>query len=215
MELSGEYRIAAPREAVWQALNDPETLKASIPGCESLEKVSETEFIAKIATRIGPVSARFTGKVTLSDLDPPNGYRIGGEGQGGAAGFAKGAANVTLSDDGSGGTILRYEADGSVGGKIAQIGSRLVKGVAQKTADDFFTRFSAQVVGAAPVMSAVIEPSGDAAPISTGAPMTAPTTPRHPPVSDSAQSRGLNPLAWIGGLIVIVALLLAWFAFAG
>jgi len=214
MDISGEYRISAPRERVWAGLNDPDTLKASIPGCESLDKISDTEFTARIAARIGPVSARFSGKVTLSDLDPPNGYRIAGEGQGGAAGFAKGAATVTLADDGASGPVLRYQADGSVGGKIAQIGSRLVKGAAQKTADDFFARFAEHVAGgAAPATTGADgEPAaGDVAAIS---PATIPAA-QHPPVSDAARGGGLSPIAWIGGLVVIVALLLAWFAFAG
>ncbi len=205
MDVSGEYRIAAPRESVWRGLNDAAILQASIPGCESLEKLSDTEFAARVATRIGPVSARFSGKVTLSDLDPPNGYRIAGEGQGGAAGFAKGAARVTLSDDGAGGTILRYEADASVGGKIAQIGSRLVQGAAKKTADEFFSRFAELVAAGMPAAAtAAFEPAfapaaGDAA--------------RAAPPAAAAPRRGLHPVVWIGGLVAIVALLVAWFSF--
>jgi carbon monoxide dehydrogenase subunit G len=206
MELSGEYRILAPRETVWRALNDAAMLQASIPGCESLEKVSDTEFVAKISTRIGPVSAKFGGKVTLTDLDPPNGYRIVGEGQGGAAGFAKGAARVSLVDDGAGGTILRYQADASVGGKIAQIGSRLVQGAAQKTADEFFTRFSALVTGGAPAgAEAALAAAAAPSTVSAAGPAAGP-----PP----AVRRGLSPIVWIGGLVAILALLLAWFAFA-
>src|SRR5215467_9093147 len=116
MDMSGEVRIAAPREAVWRALNDPEILKQCIPGCEEIEKSSDTEFAAKVTARVGPVKARFGGRVTLSDLDPPNGYKISGEGQGGAAGFAKGGANVRLEPDGAG-TLLRYEVHAAVGGK--------------------------------------------------------------------------------------------------
>src|SRR6266850_269249 len=122
MEIKGEYKIAAPREKVFAALNDPVVLQACIPGCESLEKVSDTEMKAKVRLRIGPVSASFTGKVTLSDIDPPNGYKISGEGQGGAAGFAKGSAVVTLREDG-GATILAYTVDAQVGGKIAVVGT--------------------------------------------------------------------------------------------
>jgi carbon monoxide dehydrogenase subunit G len=207
MDLSGEYRIAAARETVWRALNDPDTLQASIPGCESLEKISDTEFVAKISTRIGPVSAKFAGKVTLSDLDPPNGYRIAGEGQGGAAGFAKGAARVTLADDGAGGTILRYEADGSVGGKIAQIGSRLVQGAAQKTADEFFGRFSERV-------AASVRPEGAAAPVSP--PEAPPGAGAPAPAAQHAQERrrGLSPWVWITSLVAILGVLLAWFSIA-
>jgi len=123
MEIKGEYKIAAPRDKVFAALNDPAILQACIPGCESLEKTSDTEMKAKVRLRIGPVSASFTGKVTLSDIDPPNGYRISGEGQGGVAGFAKGGAVVALRDDG-GGTVLDYNVDAQVGGKIAQVGAR-------------------------------------------------------------------------------------------
>src|SRR5258707_14305842 len=127
MEIKGESKIAAPHEKVVAALNDPTVLQACIPGCESLEKVSDTEMKAKVRLRIGPVSASFTGKVTLSDIDPPNGYKITGEGQGGAAGFAKGGAAVTLRED-SGETVLTYNVDAQVGGKIAQVGARLIDG---------------------------------------------------------------------------------------
>lgn len=146
MDFSGEYRIPAPRQAVWDALNDPEILKRCIPGCESLEKEGDNVLKASVRMRIGPVSARFGGKVTLSEIDPPNGYRISGEGQGGAAGFAKGGAVVKLTDDG-GATVLNYTADAQVGGKIAQVGARLIDGTAKKLADEFFGKF-AEVVGA-------------------------------------------------------------------
>jgi uncharacterized protein len=140
MEMHGERRIPAPREAVWARLNDAETLKNSIPGCQELEKTSDTEFTAKVRAKVGPVSATFTGKVTLSEIDPPNGYTISGEGQGGVAGFAKGGAKVSLEEDG-GETILRYGVQAQVGGKLAQIGSRLIDGTARKMADDFFNKF--------------------------------------------------------------------------
>src|SRR5689334_5858386 len=142
MDMTGEFRIPAPRETVWKGLNDPEILKRSIAGCEELEKTSDTEFAAKVTAKVGPVKARFAGKVTLSDLDPPNGYTITGEGQGGAAGFAKGGAKVRLTPDESGGTVLHYEVNAAVGGKLAQIGSRLIDGTARKMADDFFTTFA-------------------------------------------------------------------------
>ena len=144
MDMKGEYRIAASREKVWEALNDPETLKQCIAGCEELEKTSDTEFSARVHTRIGPVSAKFTGKVELSEIDPPNGYRISGEGQGGVAGFAKGGAAVKLTEDG-GETVLTYEANATVGGKLAQIGSRLIDATSRKMADDFFGKFAAAV----------------------------------------------------------------------
>jgi len=142
MEMHGERRIPAPREAVWAALNDPEVLKTCLPGCEEIEKLSDTEFAAKVTARVGPVKARFAGKVTLTDLDPPSGYRINGEGSGGVAGFAKGGATVALTEE-NGETVLRYGVDAQVGGKLAQIGSRLIDGVARKMADEFFTRFVA------------------------------------------------------------------------
>lgn len=141
MDMSGEYRIPAPRQTVWDALNDPEVLKAAIAGCEELERNDEGGFTAKVRAKVGPVSARFSGKVSIVDPDPPNGYRIEGEGTGGAAGFAKGGANVALAEDG-GETVLTYEANASVGGKLAQIGSRLIDGTAKKMADDFFAKFS-------------------------------------------------------------------------
>ena len=148
MEIKGEYRIAASRDKVFAALNDQEILKACIPGCESLDKLSDTEMTAKVRLRIGPVSAAFGGKVTLSDIDPPNGYKISGEGQGGVAGFAKGGAVVRLTDDG-GVTVLAYDVDAQVGGKIAQVGARLITGTAKKLADQFFGKF-AEMVGAPP-----------------------------------------------------------------
>jgi carbon monoxide dehydrogenase subunit G len=145
MDMTGEYRIAAPRQRVWEGLNDPEVLRACIPGCESLDKTSDTEFTAKVKAKVGPVSASFAGKVALSDIDPPNGYRISGEGTGGAAGFAKGGATVSLAEDGPDVTVLTYTAEAQVGGKLAQIGSRLIQGTAKKMADDFFSRFAAAV----------------------------------------------------------------------
>jgi uncharacterized protein len=149
MDMTGEERIAASREMVWTALNDVEVLKQCIPGCESLEKQSDTEMTAKVKLQIGPVSARFSGKVTLSEIDPPNGYRIAGEGSGGAAGHAKGSALVRLVEDGDG-TILRYEARADVGGKLAQLGGRLIDATAKKLAGEFFSKFG-DVVGPMPV----------------------------------------------------------------
>jgi hypothetical protein len=160
MEIKGEYRIAATREKVFAALNDVAILQACIPGCESLEKTSDTEMKAKVRMRIGPVSASFTGKVTLSDLDPPNGYKISGEGQGGAAGFAKGGAVVTLREDGAD-TILNYNVDAQVGGKIAQVGARLIDGTARKLADEFFSKFTA-MVGPPPPAEATVAVSAPA-----------------------------------------------------
>ncbi|UNC13058.1 carbon monoxide dehydrogenase subunit G [Acidiphilium multivorum] len=147
MEMSGERLIAAPREAVWAALNDPEVLKACIQGCESIEKLSDTEMTATVAAKIGPISARFNGKVTLADLDPPNAYTISGEGQGGVAGFAKGGAKVQLADA-EGGTKLTYQVSAQIGGKMAQLGARLIDSVAKSYAESFFTKFSERLAPA-------------------------------------------------------------------
>jgi carbon monoxide dehydrogenase subunit G len=148
MEMSGEYRIPASREKVWAALNDPEVLKSVIPGCQSLEKTSDTTMTATVVSKVGPVKATFKGDVTLSNIRPPEGYTISGEGKGGVAGFAKGGADVTLTEDGSD-TILRYEAKAQVGGKLAQVGARLIDATAKQMADQFFGAF-AEKVGKAP-----------------------------------------------------------------
>ena len=145
MELSSTRIIAAPRERVWAALNDPETLKASVPGCESLERVDDDSFRATVAAKVGPVSARFAGKLQLLDVDAPNGYRLKFEGQGGGAGFANGEARVTLTDAPDNQTSLSYAVKATVGGKLAQIGNRLVDSAAKKLADDFFARFASEV----------------------------------------------------------------------
>ena len=141
MELKGSFDLAAPKQQVWDALNDPEVLKGCIPGCEEIVKTSDTSFSAKVTAKVGPVKAKFTGDVTLSDLDPPNAYKISGEGKGGAAGFAKGGANVSLKDNDSGGTTLEYAVTAQVGGKLAQIGSRLIDSTAKKMAREFFETF--------------------------------------------------------------------------
>ena len=146
MEIKGEYKITAPRDKVFAALNDQAILQACIPGCESLDKLSDTEMTAKVRLRIGPVSAAFSGKVTLSDIDPPNGYKITGEGQGGVAGFAKGGATVALADK-DGGTLLTYNVEAQIGGKLAQLGQRLINGTAKKLADEFFANFAKAVQG--------------------------------------------------------------------
>lgn len=140
MEMSGEVRIDATVEEVWAALNDAEILKACIPGCQELEKVSDTEMTAKVVLKIGPVKAKFGGEVTLENLNPPNSYSIVGEGKGGIAGFAKGGADVSLEQDGDE-TVLKYEAKAQVGGKIAQLGSRLIDSTSKKLANQFFDNF--------------------------------------------------------------------------
>ncbi len=161
MEMSGEYRIPAPRDTVWQALNDPDVLRASIPGCEELNLVSENELTAKVLTKIGPVKQKFDGDVFLENVDAPNSYTLRGEGKG-TAGFAKGAADVQLEADG-GATVLRYQARADVGGKLAQLGSRLIQGSAKKMADDFFANFVEHVSGP-PKEEPAAAPAEEAAP---------------------------------------------------
>ena len=142
--MSGEQLLPASRETVWGKLNDPEVLKACIPGCETLDLLGANEFQVVATNKIGPVKARFKGKVRLTDLDPPNGYRISGEGDGGIAGFAKGGAMVKLTEK-DGGTLLTYNVEAQIGGKLAQLGQRLINGAAKKLADDFFAKFAAAV----------------------------------------------------------------------
>lgn len=144
MTMSGEIDLPATRETVWAKLNDPAVLKVCIPGCEELNMVSDTEFEAVAVNKIGPVKARFKGKVTLSDLDPPNGYKISGQGDGGVAGFAKGGAVVALAPK-DGGTLLSYTVEAQIGGKLAQLGQRLINGAAKKLADEFFAKFAEAV----------------------------------------------------------------------
>jgi carbon monoxide dehydrogenase subunit G len=201
MDMTGEFRIPAPRQRVWEALNDPEILKQCIPGCEEIEKLSATELQAKVTAKVGPVKARFGGKVVLSDLDPPNGYKITGEGSGGAAGFAKGGATVRLADDGDG-TRLAYTVEAHVGGKLAQIGSRLIDATARKMADDFFSRFSSIVGGPPPAAAEAAAATPSLAP----EPVAGSTT--QPPVTPSPR---LSPVIWVGALVIIVALLLYFF----
>ncbi len=194
MEMTGEYKIPAPRSKVWEALNDPETLAKCIPGCQELNKDSDTELSATVKSKVGPVSATFTGKVTISDIDPPNGYRISGEGSGGVAGFAKGGAEVKLADDGED-TILTYVADAQVGGKLAQIGSRLIDSTAKKMANEFFGKFAEEVGNAA--SDASEEDNASA------------TTSTEPQASTTAASAGgISPAIWVGGLIAVVVVVL-------
>jgi uncharacterized protein len=196
MDMTGEYRISASREEVWDALNNPEILKACIAGCQQLDMTSDTEFTARVKTKVGPVSATFSGKVQLSDIDAPNGYTISGEGTGGVAGFAKGGATVKLVEDGDA-TVLSYEANATVGGKLAQIGSRLIDSTARKMADDFFGKFAEAVGGAAE------EEAPEAA-----APAAAEAAPATAPTPTPASSGGISPAVWIGGLIAAVVIVL-------
>lgn len=160
MEFSGEYRIPARQQQVWDALNDPAVLQACIVGCKQLEKISDTEFIATVAAKVGPVSATFKGNMVLSDLDAPNGYTLTGQGQGGAAGFAKMGAKVALAED-QNETLLKYVAKAEIGGKLASVGSRLVQTVAKKNADDFFAAF-ARHLGGTGVKEEVVPPTAPA-----------------------------------------------------
>ena len=185
MDMTGERRIPAPRQRVWDALNDPAVLKKCIPGCESLEKTADNELKATAAVKIGPISARFNGKVQLTDLNPPTSYRISGEGQGGVAGFAKGGADVRLADEGAF-TVLTYDVKAQVGGKIAQLGARLIDATSKQMADMFFDRFTAEVAGATPVaadgpVGAVAALTGDAA--TTARPASAPVVHAPPKIS--------------------------------
>lgn len=205
MEMSGEYTITAPRQAVWEALNDPEVLKACIPGCDTLEKTSDTEMTATVTAKVGPVKAKFKGAVTLSEIDPPNGYRISGEGKGGAAGFAKGGAQVALSDAEGGGTLLKYTVDATVGGKLAQIGSRLIDATAKKMSGEFFSAFADRVAVPLEEMPApAVEPEGEPAP-----------TPAPVPEKDPYGRRwkGYSPMTWISGGVLVLMLLFAGFKY--
>jgi carbon monoxide dehydrogenase subunit G len=145
--IEGEERISAPIHKVWEALNDADVLRASIPGCQSLEKKSDSELAATVVLKIGPIKATFAGEVTLANLNPPHSYTISGEGKGGVAGFAKGGADVKLAEDGPGTTVLTYEAKADVGGKIAQLGSRLIQSTSKKLAGQFFATFNEKVSG--------------------------------------------------------------------
>jgi carbon monoxide dehydrogenase subunit G len=158
MEMTGERRIPAPRQAVWDALNDTEALRAAIPGCETLERSGDNELSARVAVKLGPMAAKFAGKVQLTNINAPESYTIGGEGNGGAMGFAKGGADVALTVVGPNETILRYDVKAQVGGKIAQLGARLIDSTAKQMADQFFDRFAANLAAAHPAAEAAPAP---------------------------------------------------------
>jgi uncharacterized protein len=208
MDFTGRYIIAAPPQKVWEGINDPTILKACIPGCEQLDKTSPTEFVALARLKIGPLSAAFKGKVHLTDLEPPTRLRLSGEGQGGVAGFAKGDALVELTPEGDG-TVLTYTAKATVGGKLAQIGQRLIDGAAKQIADDFFKRFAAaldkpQMTGD-PTTAQLTDAEAATSPGVSGAEAAglaiAPVPPR----------AGVSPSVWVVGLIAVVAILLLLF----
>jgi carbon monoxide dehydrogenase subunit G len=202
MDMTGEYRIPAPREQVWAALNDPEILKASLPGCESLERVSDHEFAATVAAKVGPVRAKFNGQVTLSDLHPPESYKISGEGKGGAAGFAKGGADVRLVEEAAAVTVLTYTAKADVGGKLAQLGSRLIDATAKKMADEFFENFRRQLTG----------PEAEAAAAPALAPEAEATVAsRAAAAPDGLAGLAQNKFVWAAAAIVLLMILVLLF----
>ena len=205
MDMKGEYRIPAPRTVVWAALNDLEVLKAAIPGCDTIFRLSETEIEATVTAKIGPVKASFKGLVTLSEIDPPNGYTIRGEGKGGPAGFAKGGAKVRLADAAEGGTSLNYVVDASVGGKLAQIGGRLIDSTAKKLADEFFAKFSELAAAKAPEVAASGAPSGPQTPMTSAKP-SATVAPAAKPTPLILMILALMALVLVVGLIVVVGL---------
>lgn len=214
MQMTGEELIVAPRDKVWNALNDPEILRECIPGCQSIEKLSDTEFTATVKVKVGPVSASFKGEVTLSNIDAPNSYTISGEGKGGAAGFGKGSADIRLSDAPDG-TLLNYDVNASVGGKMAQIGSRLIDGTAKKLAGEFFAKFNELVsegaagIAEAAEMAETGEEAAEAAhAVPVGGSQGRPPVPEAPPAAIEPATpawlrpRVLVPLVIIGAAII-------------
>jgi len=193
MDMTGERRIPAPRERVWDALLNPDVLKRAIPGCKTLERTGDNAFKATAAVKVGPIATSFTGDIKLLDLTPPASYRIQGSGQGGPAGFARGGATVTLAEEG-GATLLSYTVNAEVGGKLAQLGARLIDSSAKQMADQFFDRFSAELAPT-PHVEAVATPD---------APVAAPPEANAPAVISLLAAIPREPLgfplvAWIGG----------------
>ena len=225
MDMTGEFRIPAPRQRVWEGLNDPQILKECIPGCQTIEKMSDTEFTAKVLAQVGPVKANFAGKVTLSDLDPPQSYTIAGEGTGGVAGFAKGSAKVNLAEDGDV-TMLNYAVQAHVGGKLAQIGSRLIDSVARKMAETFFARFVAAVAPEAAATAASVTAGTEPAPAAPGpqnagqgATAIASAEAQPQDLGENHSSNGssakrdirLPPALWVTGLAAVIGGILYFF----
>ena len=235
MKMNGEFRVPIDRETVWRALNDPEVLKECLPGCQEIEKTSETEMTATLVIKVGPVKATFAGGVTLSDLDRPNGYTISGQGQGGAAGFASGEAKVRLEDEG-GETVVHYDVDAKVGGKLAQIGSRLIDSTAKKLSKQFFDSLAEKLGGSEeaeeaeaaaapepePVEPAQPEPPAEptppppepeppAAQPAEAPAADAPADPAGPPLPPAAQRMGLPTAAWVGAVVVVAVVLILVF----
>lgn len=191
MEMSGEHLIKANKQEVWDSLNNPEILKKAIPGCESIEKTSENELVATVKAKVGPVSAKFNGKVTLSNINPPNSYTISGEGQGGPAGFGKGSADVSLEEAGENSTILKFSATAQVGGKLAQIGTRLIDGAAKKIAGQFFENF-------ANILQSNNETENE----------SEPNISRKDEGISEKNITKISPFIWISGLITVIIVLI-------
>ena len=231
MKMNGEFRVPTDRETVWRALNDPEVLKDCLPGCQEIEKTSATEMTATLTIKVGPVKATFAGGVTLSDLDPPNGYTISGQGQGGPAGFASGEAKVRLVEEGAE-TVVQYEVDAKVGGKLAQIGSRLIDSTAKKLSKQFFDSLAKKLGGGEeaaakdaadpePESAAPTQPDPPAEPASPSpepaAPPAdttqegAPAEAAGPPLAPAAQRLGLPTAAWVGAVVVVAVVLILVF----
>jgi uncharacterized protein len=196
MEFKGRYLIPASPEKVWSSLNDPQILRQCIPGCERMDKTDETHFSAAAVLKIGPVKATFNANIALENLDPPRRCTLKGEGQGGVAGFARGEAEVVLTPQ-TGGTELSYTAQANIGGKLAQIGQRLIDGAAKQIADDFFVRFTAAVANAPDAVAEPAMPAPEVAPMATD--------------ETSEARRGLAPEVWVVGLIALIAILLLLF----
>ena len=236
MKMKGEFRVPTDRETVWRALNDTEVLKECLPGCQEIEKTSNTEMAATLVIKVGPVKATFKGGVTLSDLDPPNGYTISGQGQGGTAGFASGEAKVRLVEE-EGATVVQYDVDAKVGGKLAQIGSRLIDSTAKKLAKQFFDKLAEKLGGgeeaeaaesaqktasaapAAPAPAPDPTPAPDPAPASPEpaaapadtTPESAPAADAGPPVPPAVQRKGLPTAAWAAAVVVVAVVLILVF----
>jgi hypothetical protein len=198
MELSNSQRLPVPQDLAWQALNDPDVLKACIPGCEQIDKVSDTEYAIAMTAAVGPVKAKFKGKLSLFDLQPPSAYSLKFDGQGGVAGFGSGTANVSLAPEGTH-TMLNYNVKAQVGGKLAQVGSRLIDGAARKMADDFFTRFNTEVASRYPEAAAA---AGAAAAVPAEGAVTGAPSAMPPPVGAGAPASSASraPSAGTGGV---------------
>jgi carbon monoxide dehydrogenase subunit G len=205
MDMTGERRIPAPRQRVWEALNDPEMLRAAIPGCESVTRTADDAFEAKLALKIGPMAAKFGAKVKLENVNAPASYTISGEGNGGAMGFAKGGADVALEEVGPEETLLTYSVKAQVGGKMAQLGARLIDSTAKQMSDQFFNRFAAALSPPAPEA-----PAAEAAPAAPAASRPPVTQPAGISILDLLPEAplGIPLMAWVGSAIMVVILAL-------